>query len=173
MRDFQLFGIDRVEVSLNGGAPVNAVLGGGTSLIPWSLAITPMDGALNTVTVQAFDSFGLDSLVATKAFTFTLRRTLGIQRTAPMGVGLDAAGTVAVAVTPATSVNFITAATVPNASPRNYGVLAGAAVKLTAAPKAGRSFSHWTGLPGGAVVLGNVATFTMPAADVTGVTAHF
>lgn len=173
VRDYELFGIDRVEVSLNGTPVGNAQLGSGTTFVPWSMAITPSSGSSNTIAVKAFDNFGFESAVATRTFTFTQRYQLGVVRAAPAGIGLDAAGLVVPTVTPSTSLSLVTAANAVNASPRIYGVLPGAVVRLTAVPKAGYSFSHWEGLPGGAIPSGNTFSFTMPNTDVSGVTAHF
>lgn len=52
-------------------------------------------------------------------------------------------------------------------------ILPGTLVTLTAAAKSGHLFSHWEGLPPGAQVMGNIATFLMPTAALPGVAAVF
>jgi formylglycine-generating enzyme required for sulfatase activity len=159
-------GIDRVEVTLNGGAPMNALMGPATSNTsrPYSLNITPVEGTINSLAVTAFDLTG-NSRTVTRSFTFTRRYSLAISRSAPPGVALDAAGTVSLAATPAASASAQAPATA-NASPRYSAILPGTPVKLTAMPKTGYSFSHWSSLPDGALPLGNIATYTMPSEDV-------
>ncbi|MFZ4764923.1 MAG: beta strand repeat-containing protein [Roseimicrobium sp.] len=65
------FGIDRVEVTLNGGAPMRATLGATTraTSYPWSLGIAPVDGP-NTLLVTTFDLRGNTTSV-TRNFNFT------------------------------------------------------------------------------------------------------
>jgi formylglycine-generating enzyme required for sulfatase activity/alpha-tubulin suppressor-like RCC1 family protein len=159
-------GIDRVEVVLNGGVPVNAVMGAATSntLRPYSLNVEPLEGATNTLAVTAFDLSG-NSRTVTRSFSFTRRYNLAISRIAPDGVALEAAGSVMCATTPASAASAL-APTTANANPRFSAILPGTPVKLTAMPKTGYSFSHWSALPDGALPLGNVATFTMPSEDV-------
>ncbi|MFZ4764876.1 MAG: InlB B-repeat-containing protein, partial [Roseimicrobium sp.] len=164
-------GIDRVEVSLNGGAPVNAVLGATTvpTSYPWSLNLTPAAGT-NTVNVTAFDLKG-NSTTVSRSFTFTQRFAVTLTRAVPTAVSAspDLAGTVALAVTPATNASALSPAI---ANPQSSSIVPGATVKLTATAKPGYLFSHWSGQPAGATVGGNVLTFTMPSAN-TPITATF
>lgn len=171
VRDYELFGIDRVEVVLNGAPPVNAVLGSGTSVVPWTLDITPTESGSNTITVKAYDDEGFESAEVSRTFTYTRRYKLGVSRTAP--VALSLAGTVTVAASPATAMTSLTAAALVNASPKEYSLLPGTAVKLTATPKAGYVFSHWSGQPSGATESGPILNFVMPGEDVGSLTAHF
>jgi hypothetical protein len=164
--DYELFGIDRVEVSLNGAPAMNANLGPGTSVVPWTLDITPLESS-NTITVKAFDDQGFESAEVTRTFTFTRRYGLSVSRSTVLG------GTVAVTASPSTSMTTLTAATLVNANPKLYSLLPAAAVKLTATPKAGYVFSHWSNTPAGSTESGPVLNFVMPSADVSGLTAHF
>lgn len=168
VRDYELFGINRVEVVVNGVLPpVNAVLGSGTSVVPWTLDITPSESGSNTITVKAIDDEGFESAEVTRTFTYTRRYKLGVSRSAVP------AGTVAIAATPSTSMTTLTAATLVNANPREYSLLPGTTVKLTATPKPGYVFSHWSGQPSGSAESGPVLNFVMPSMDVSGLTAHF
>jgi len=163
-------GINWVKVALNGGAPVAATVGtpNAAGVSEWSLDVTPVAGS-NTIAVTAEDNNGVSGNTVTRTFTFTRRYGLEVARAAPVGIGLDTAGTVTLTSLSSTTLTPTTA----NANPRTSEVTPGAAVKLTAAPKTGYMFSHWTGAPAGAVVSGAVMTFTMPSADVAAITAHF
>jgi hypothetical protein len=166
-------GIDRVEVVLNGVGPMNAVLGNATSTtsVPYSLPITPLEGP-NTLTVTAYDLRG-NFTALTRNFTFTRRRLLTLARSVPVSLAAtpDAAGTVVMAATPSASASALIP-TAANTNPKTSAILPGTSVKLTATPKTGYVFSHWSGTPGGAVDQGNVITFNMPAADLP-ITATF
>lgn len=157
-------GIDRVELVLNGGPAVNAVLGSATApaSVPWSLDIEPLAGA-NTLAVTAYDLRGNASATVTRSFTFSRRYVLSVTGGAPSALAL--AGGVTLAATPSTAVSALTPSTA-GASPRTSSILPGTAVKLTATAKTGYWFSHWARQPAGAVALGGVLTFTMPAEDV-------
>ncbi len=167
VRDYELFGIDRVEVVVNGALPVNAVLGSGTSVVPWTLNITPTESGSNTITVKAIDSEGFESAEVSRTFTYTRRYVLGVSRSTVLG------GTVAVAATPSTSMTMLTAATLVNANPKEYALLPGTPVKLTATVKAGYVFSHWSNTPAVFTESGPILDFVMPSTDVSGLTAHF
>jgi hypothetical protein len=154
-----LRGIDRVTVRLNGGAPVEAVLGAATPSkpIPFSLAIVPQPGS-NSVEVVAYDLTGNEAIM-TRSFTLTYPLTLS--RVVPASATKpDSAGTVALVSVPAKSASALTSSM--GISPQTSQVQAGSALKLTATAKNGYTFSHWTGLPTDAVILGNVASFGMP-----------
>lgn len=157
-------GIDRVEVVLNGGTPVNAVLGSArvSTSVPWSLDIEPLPGA-NTLAVTAFDLRGNASATVTRSFTFSRRYVLSVSGSAPSALAL--AGGVTLAATPSAAVSALMPSTA-GASPRTSSILPGTAVKLTATAKTGYWFSHWARQPASAVALGGVLTFTMPAEDV-------
>ncbi|MCA1964977.1 MAG: hypothetical protein LDL31_13610, partial [Prosthecobacter sp.] len=156
-------GIDRVEVVLNGGAPVRAVLGSSVvpTAVPWSLSITPRVG-LTTLMVSAYDLAG-NFISVVRSFTFIQRQALAVRRVGPSGVPLDLVGQVNVASTPAATTAL---PLVPHASPRDYAVLPGRPVRLQALPRPGYLFSHWAAMPTGATVAGPVLSFTMPAQDV-------
>lgn len=166
VRDYELFGINRVEVLVNGAGPFSAVLGSGTSVIPWSLNITPTESGSNTIAVKAIDNEGFESAEVSRIFTYTRRYKLGISRSPLLG------GTVTVAATPSTSMTTL-ASPVVNANPKEYALLPGTTVKLTAVPKAGYVFSHWANLPLGSTETGHILNFVMPNTDVSGLTAHF
>ena len=69
--------VDRVEVSLNGGAPVNAVLTPTTTGANYTVNVTAVGGS-NTVRVQAFDANNNSSLVVTKTFTYVVSRVVSV-----------------------------------------------------------------------------------------------
>ncbi|HYF37818.1 MAG TPA: choice-of-anchor D domain-containing protein, partial [Prosthecobacter sp.] len=167
-----LKGLAKVELVLNGGTPANAILGTAVSSAaqPWHLGISPVDGA-NTLTITAFDLVG-NSATVTRSFTYTRRYVLSLSRTAPAGIGLDTAGTIAITAAPSTSVSGLTPTTV-DADPKTADIVPGATVTVTATAKTGYNFSHWTGIPVGATSQGNIISFVMPAADLSGLTAHF
>ena len=168
--DYENQSISWVKVALNGGAPVNATVGtpNAAGVSEWSLDINPASGS-NTLVVTAEDNNGVASNSVTRTFTFTRRYVLEVARTAPAGVSLGAAGTVTLAALGSTALAPATA----DANPRTAEVTPATAVRLTAVPTAGYIFSHWTGIPAGATVSGTLMTFTMPSADVSGITAHF
>ncbi len=148
-------GINRVEVKLNGGAPANATLSPTGSYLG---DVLPVNG-LNTLEVTAFDNRGVSSLPVSVTFTFT--------RHYKLEPPVSSLGNVTVVALPASSM-----LAVPRMSYKT--VLPGTVVKMTAAAKETNTvFSHWTGLPAGAVVNGNVMTFSMPAQDVLGIVAVF
>lgn len=165
-------GLERVMIRLNGGTAFEAALGSATrpQSVPFSAAITPQPGA-NTLEVTAYDLSG-NSTVVTRVFSFVLRRTLGLVRDVPAAQAAtpDAAGTLMLTADPGA------AATAPApryAASQSSAIVPGVLVTLTARPKSGFLFSHWSGLPAGAAVSSTSAAFTMPDADVTAVTAVF
>jgi len=164
-------GVARVEVVLNGAAPVNATLGtaAATGSVPYSLALEPVLGT-NTVVITVVDLRG-NRTSTTVTFTFNQRFQVAINRTVPSGVNMDDAGTVTLAALPATQATALTPATA-NANPRTANVQHGTALTLTATPKTGYAFVRWTGLPMTATVTGNVASFSMPTTSLN-VTAEF
>jgi hypothetical protein len=166
-------GISKIEVSLNGGAPVLATLGSpsSTSTIAYSASVEPVDGT-NTILISAYD---LDGHVTTftRTFTFVRRYALALARVVPTSISAtpDAVGTVAIKASPTAGASAL-APTTANANPKSSKVVPGTAITVTAAPKTGYVFSHWSVLPAGSATQGNVLTFTMPAADAA-VTANF
>jgi alpha-tubulin suppressor-like RCC1 family protein len=165
-------GMDRVEVVLNGGAPVAAVLGSTTLpvAVPFSLALEPENG-LNTVVVTAYDLRG-NSRSVTRNFVFTRRFTLAVARVVPLALmgTPDAAGTLLVTALPKTGSGTLLP---EDALAQGTTVEPGTNVKLIAKPSLGYVFSHFLGLPSGAIEAGSMVQFTMPAAAVSGVTAEF
>jgi hypothetical protein len=164
-------GVARVEVELNGGAPVNATLGTASSSgsVSYSLPMNPSPGA-NTAIITVVDLRGNETSL-TVTFTFARRHALAILRTAPSGIALDDAGTVTFAASPSSQASTLTPTT-PNASPRTSNVQEGTSVTLTATPRSNYAFVSWSGLPTGATVTGNVASFNMPTNPLN-VTANF
>jgi len=164
-------GLVRVEVVLNGGDPVNAVLGtpGTGALVPFSLVLAPLTGS-NTIVITAVDLRGNRTSV-TQTFTFNRRYVLTLARTVPAGLPLESVGTVALAASPSAQATAL-APTTAGTNPRTAAIQLGTSVRLTATPKVGYAFSHWTGLPDGVVDQGNVVSFAMPTEDLS-ITAHF
>lgn len=155
-------GLDRVEVSLNGAPAVPALLGNAANSgsVPFSLVVTPLIGN-NTITVTAFDLRGNNTIV-TRSFQFVRRYPFALTRNVPAAVSLlpDKAGTVTFTATPASNAAAFTPSSA-NANPVTSEIVAGTTIKLTANAKAGYAFGHWSGLPLGAIITGNVATCTM------------
>jgi hypothetical protein len=158
-------GIDRVEVRLNASLLGNAMLGNtkSSTSIPWSLPISPLEGD-NTLAVTAFDLRGNFTTV-TRTFNFARRYQLTLSRTNAL------AGAVALSAKPAAGASALTPSAVA-ADPKAALVAPGTVVNLTAGAKSGFVFSDWQNLAAGAEVVGNAATFVMPANDVA-VTAGF
>ena len=160
-------GVDRVEVSLNNGPVVVATLGSATSplMVPWSANFEPVSG-LNRLVATVYDLSGNSSTIR-RSFSFVRRYSVSVLRSVPAGISAtpDTAGLVAMIATPATNATAMLPATL-NSNPRSSEVVPGTAVRLTATAKVGYSFSHWSGLPVGAVVAGDVVSFTMPTANV-------
>lgn len=156
--------IDRVEIRLNGAAPINA-----SSLTPnssgagFSHQITPIGGT-NTVIIQSFDALGKASTPVTKTFTYVKKRSLALA-IAP-SIGGTVTGLKAASLT---------------APPYQVGSL----ITLTAKANAGYIFKNWTssstpaGLTGpateqavlNAVFTDALATNTLSA--VPNITANF
>ncbi|HYF35254.1 MAG TPA: lamin tail domain-containing protein, partial [Prosthecobacter sp.] len=161
-------GVDRVQVVLNGGTPLVAEVGVATSnaAVPWSVAIEPQEG-LNTLVATVFDLSG-NSASVRRVFKFTRRYVMTVTRVVPEAVAAtpDVAGTVAIMATPSTAASIF-APGAANANPRTATIVPGTVLKMTATPKPGYVFSHWSGTPAGALLLGNVATLTMPVDDIS------
>ncbi len=81
----------------------------------------------------------------------------------------DRAGTLGLAASPAKNAGKLT----KGPGPQTATVKPGTLVKVTAIAKTGHLFSHWEGLPSGALAAGNVAGFVMPNEDVPDLTAVF
>ena len=157
-------GVDRVDVSVNGAAPLRAVLGtpSGNS-IPWSLAISPVEGT-NSISVVAHDLSGNASAPIVRSFTFTLRHALEVIATTVGNSGLM--GTITATGTPASALTQISSAA-PGPNSKSYAVLPGATVRLSAVAPAGHVFSHWAVKPAGASEQGPLLSFTMPQSSAT------
>lgn len=166
-------GIARVEYVLNGGHPVAVVLDPAArpTAVPFVAEIEPVVG-LNSLQVIAYDMRG-NSVTVSRTFTFIRRYLLTVTRSVPAAVDAtpDLAGTVTLA---GERGNF--AALAPRgAKVQNGSAVPGTTVTLTAKPASSGaySFSHWQGLPGGAVQQGKVVFFEMPAQDVTTIQAVY
>jgi hypothetical protein len=166
-------GIDRVEVKVNFVAVGNAVLGASTvpTAVPYSLPVSLLPGALNTIEVTAYDLRG-NSTSVVRNFTFVQRYILTVTRVAPFGIAVGTAGTVTLSSLPLGTASTFSPAAV-NGNPKSASIVPGSLVKLTALPKPGYIFSHWEGVPQPYLYEGNRMTFVMPFSDVPGVTAHF
>ncbi len=114
---------------------------------------------------------GSYQLVATFVPSSANRQLLTLTRIVPVNQSAtpDRVGTLALKAAPSKNATKLTKGPAPQTS----DVLPGTSVTVTATAKAWYLFSHWTGLPDGALVTSNVVTFIMPAADVPGVTAVF
>lgn len=165
-------GIDRVEVVLNGGAPLLAVLAAGakSTAIPFTAEIEPAEGP-NTLEVTAYDLRG-NSTTVTRNFNFTRRYWLTLNRVVPEGFE-DTPNLVGSIAMTASDRKLASAPGPRTSATQTSMIVPGTGLTLTAKPMAGYAFSHWTGMPGGAVVVGNALSFVMPASDVPPVTAVF
>ncbi len=163
--------VDRVEARINNGQPVRAALARGplaTSLHQFSAQIPPALEAVNVLTVTAYDTNGSQ---ASTTYTFARHFRLTLTRAVPPAAAQapDKAGTLAIAATPSSSATALT----KGPAPQTATAAPGTVIKITATAKTDHTFSHWTGLPEGSTILGNVAVLTMPQADLPGVTAVF
>ncbi|MDZ4286577.1 MAG: Calx-beta domain-containing protein [Prosthecobacter sp.] len=140
--------VERVQVSLNGGAFTNA-----TGTTAWSRTVTAV-GGLNTVSVRALDARGNTSIVATRSFTYVKT------------------GALAGVTNPAN--NTLGTVTAPLAGANAYQV--GKTYTLKATPKTGNVFTGWT-VPGlaGAATESPVLTFVYTEAILASptITANF
>ncbi|HCN29245.1 MAG TPA: hypothetical protein DIT64_10955 [Verrucomicrobiales bacterium] len=186
-------GILRVEVVLNGGAPVEAELDEDSrpNAVYWHADIIPAEGA-NTLEVTSFDMSGNASTAATRSFTFSRRWLLAVGRfelhhddddhahdgddghghgdgSGHLDPG-DEAGTLMLATLPRTA---STALTPRDSHLQSSQVLPGTMVALAAKAKSGYLFSHWEGVPAGANIQGATIAFVMPAANVPRIRAVF
>ncbi len=166
-------GIREVTLSFNGGPPVQASLGTSSNPLntPFSGSFTPLEGA-NTIVATAYDLRGNSSSV-TRNFTFTRSYTLTVTRNVPPAASAnpDLAGTILIKASPTTGATRLLPAA--RTSPQTANVTPGTEVKLTARPKTGYFFSHWSGLPADFQLAGTGVTFIMPAEDAPNVTATF
>lgn len=163
-------GLDRVEVSLNDGAPILAMPGAAKSVmsVPFEAWVEPVQGT-NTLRVTAYDLQG-NSTSITGSFTFERRFRLGLVRVPLDGISTPAsAGSVEMKTFPAKGAKPL----VKDGDAQVTEVLPGTRVTLTAAAKPGQMFSGWHGLPEGAVVRATTAEFIMPEADMPSVEAAF
>ncbi|MBV6497993.1 MAG: hypothetical protein CJBNEKGG_00207 [Prosthecobacter sp.] len=118
--------LEKVEISLNGGAFVNATLSGGT----YNRTVTAV-GGINTVVARATDSRGNEA-TATRQFTFVRKGSL----TVAVNPGDGSRGTVSAVTRQGSSVAI---------KPGEFET--GTTYVVRATPKAGSAFSGWT-VPG-------------------------
>jgi hypothetical protein len=167
-----LVGLDRVEVEYDGISYL-ATLGASSNntTVPWSFHLTPSGDGPVSLTIRAYDLNG-NVTTLTRNFLFARRYPLSVVRVVPDGFELtpDLVGSIDLVAVPKTA----SGALVPKgALAQMTTVGTGAEVILTAKPRAGYVFSHWSGLPAGAIETGGTAKFFMPAAAVSEVTAEF
>ena len=160
-------GVDRVEVSLNGAAPVTAVLWSSarSTSIPFTATIQPDDAASYELKVTAYDLKGNQTVLTRN---FGRQFVLQLDRQVPERL----------VYTPDKAGKFTLAG-----SPRGWGtkptaqgtasVLPGTQVKVSTTVAKNLIFSHWENLPAGAEVNGTSISFIMPEADVPGLKAVF
>lgn len=163
-------GIARIEIRLNGTEPRLAELGDHLRppAVPFSLEVFPVEGA-NTLEVTAWDLRG-NSTTVQRDFVFVRRAWLTLTRVVPEATAADTAGLVVLKANIAAHASPL--------GPRGEAVqrsmvLPGTGLVLTATPKKDHVFSHWSGLPEGAAIHGNVVSFIMPETDVSELTAVF
>ncbi len=162
--------LDRIEIVLNGDAPeIQVFAEPKPASASFSVAILPKTGIENTLQVTAYDRAG-NSTSTSRRFVFERRYRLSLHREVPAvhDATPNASGTLALKASPAKNATALS----KGAPPQSSSVLPGTQVTVTASAKTRHVFSHWSGLPTGALVAGNVARFTMPSADVA-LTAAF
>ncbi|GEM_PF-1847938 len=162
-------GIDRVEITVNGGAPILATLGASSkpTSVPFTAAIEPDEG-INTVVFTAYDLKG-NSTSLTRVIDFSRRYELALARTLS-GSPDTSAGSIALYATPKADA---TAPAPKYDAAQTLSVLPGTSILLQAKPLSGFVFSHWSGAPAGAMIHGDRLSFVMPASNVPAITAHF
>ncbi len=127
-----------------------------------SATITMTSGALTATHVVTQAGSGTTTV---ERLLLMLKRSVPAAQTATP----DKAGTLTLSAVPAKNATKLSKGP---ALLQTSQVLSGTSVKVTATAKKGHVFSHWSGLPAGAVEAGNVVTFTMPDEDAD-LTAHF
>jgi VCBS repeat-containing protein len=165
VRDWEGEGIAAVEVTY-GGQTLSATVGTPDrfGISTWSLPITPVSGT-NIFSVSAVDVNGIRSLTATRTFEFTRRYSFAVTAN-------PTAGTVKAQSTHPTATRSMSLLSTVGAT-STYSVLPTANISLSAKALAGYVFSHWSGIPAGATAVPGSMRLVMPAADITGVEAHF
>ncbi len=162
-------GAERVEVVLNEGAPILAQVATEAAGKPqaFEVLVNPLEGE-NTLLVTAYDTSGNMRSVA-RTFTFERRWLLGLSRQVPppLAAKPDLAGTLVLKADARRSTKLT------QGLHQTFAILPMTPVQVTATPRVGHLFSHWSGVHGSAIVSGNVLRLDMPAEDVTGVTAYF
>lgn len=162
-------GVERVEVVLNEGTPILAQLAAGPAgkPRPFEVLVNPLDGK-NTLLVTAYDTSGNMRSVA-RTFTFERRWLLELSRQVPPSLAAkpDLSGTLVL------KADTRRCTKLTQGLRQTSAVLPMTPVQVTATPRVGHLFSHWSGVHGSAIVSGNVLSLVMPAEDVIGVTAHF
>ena len=129
-------GVDKVQVKLNNGGFVDALLTPGTGGVTWSVDVTPV-GGINNLTVIARDAKGNASPVITRAFTY--------KKVTSLTVNIVGNGTVA-----------------GNGANAKFEV--GKTYTLTAAPGKDQAFNGWAGA-GLSAPANEVAKFTFVFTD--------
>ncbi|GAA5142016.1 hypothetical protein GCM10023213_27220 [Prosthecobacter algae] len=159
-------GLDRVEVSLNGGEPVRATLHSATqsTSVNFSAEVLEDDSSESVLTVTAYDLKG-NSTVLTRTFErhflVRLQRQFLPNSTVPANVG-----------------KFTV-----TGSPKGWGsatshtgfpaVLAGSRISISTTIPAGYLFHHWENAPAGADPTSHTISFTVPETGVSPMTAVF
>lgn len=118
-------GVDKVQVSLNGGAFTDAVIPAyllKSPSVTYSAPVTPLPG-INTIAVKSIDTATKESTVVSRSFTFVVMRNLTVN-VLPVGSGT-------VSFTPTSSRQL------------------GTSYTILATPGTGKVFAGWTTGPGG------------------------
>ena len=116
-------GVDKVQVSINGGAFADASLGGSANAATWSISVQP-GGGLTTITAKSLDARGNASSLATRSFTYKIMSNLTVTVAGPSGAS---SGTIAGKLT----------GTAPYEVGKSY--------TLTATAATGLAFDNWAG----------------------------
>ena len=169
-----LNGVSKITVTANGTtvpATLDTASVTGTS-VPFSASFVPQLGS-NKVTVTAYDLRNNASATVTRTVTLTGGALLTVTRSVPGAISTkpDLAGKVTLTASPSTHANPLSPTT-PNALSQTALAIPGTAMHLTASSFIGYAFKQWTGLPSGAVAVGNVADFVMPGTPQS-VTAEY
>lgn len=160
-------GVERVEVKLDGAAPLAATLGTTTDpkAVPFSMPLPALADGAHTLVVTAYDLVG-NSTTVTRTFTFTRKYPFTVEMR-DVGTGELIANAASLAVTYTGGTPLVPSQ--PTAATRTTALADGTAVKIVATPAKGYALHHWSHTPLGPPTAniftqGHIASFATLAA---------